>query len=49
MTAFHFMLITGLIVIPCAIFFAEWWNDKHGFDRNGDPIEQPPHKEAESG
>ncbi len=20
-----------------AIFFAEWWNDKHGFDKRGNP------------
>lgn len=38
MSYFHIALIIGLIVLPGMLFFAEWWNARHGLDGNGNPI-----------
>ena len=51
MSLFHVALLATVILVPGMIFFASWWNQKHGLDEHGDPIEPPPqqHKEPESG
>ena len=53
MSSFHLLLIAVTLVVPGIIFFASWWNRKHGWDEHGNPIEPQPsrqqHKQPESG
>ncbi|WP_424948129.1 hypothetical protein [Candidatus Spongiihabitans sp.] len=41
MDYYYVALLFVLIAVPGAIFFAGWWNERHGLDEEGNPIERP--------
>ena len=43
MDYYYVALLFVLIAVPGLIFFADWWNERHGFDDEGNPLESPSH------
>ena len=39
---FYITLLFVLVVVLGSIFFAQWWNKRHGLDKRGNPIKRSP-------